>query len=346
MAWRLIALVAAALASANAWADMRKLEVPVTAGWQHARTGLILMPQVAGMSRIEIGDFGTEEADVAASYGNAEHTIGTIYLFHPGLDSVPVWFDRSQTAILTNKRYGSPVGAAEPRPFAIRSGGANDSLRITYALQGGNLTATALALVPVGEWLVAVRLSSGSMSAETLDQTMSGVLRDIRWPAKQPAGPAAVPVAVCGTPLRFSKARMVKPDMAQALINAMLPTVASDTAKKEKAAPPIFCRDRAETKVPWAVYRPDGATDRYFVALNDAGRAISVAPALVIEGPPSYSVTMFDLTMVKTYPNVTAMLDPEQAVAIVGSVAPLSSTSTSGGKTDMTINSDAFSKKP
>jgi hypothetical protein len=283
------AAIAAGLMCGAASADLRRLEVPVTAGWQHDATGLVLTPQLAGLSRVKVEDFGTEEVDLAITYGNAEHTIGSVYVFHPGLDNVPVWFDRSQTAILTRSDYGSTVGNAEPRAFAVTPGTVNDSLRITYALTGGKVTATALAMVPLGDWLVAVRLSSPTMSAEALDQTMSTMLRDIRWPANRASGPEARPVVACTAQLAFGKAKILKPDMTQVLMNSLLSSVvAKDPAEKAPAAP-IFCRDGAASDQGWALYRPDGATDRYVIALNDSGRAVGVQPALALKHDPSYS---------------------------------------------------------
>lgn len=338
------AAIAAGLMCGAASADLRRLEVPVTAGWQHDATGLVLTPQLAGLSRVKVEDFGTEEVDLAITYGNAEHTIGSVYVFHPGLDNVPVWFDRSQTAILTRSDYGSTVGNAEPRAFAVTPGTVNDSLRITYALTGGQLTATALAMVPLGDWLVAVRLSSPTMSAEALDQTMSAILTGIDWPANRVSGPEARPVAACGAPLEFGKAKVLKTDLAQVMINSVLSaTVSKDP--HDKKAPPIFCREGTAREPAWNIYRPDAAKDRYIIALNDAGQAVGVQPSPFRKGDPSYSIVMFDLTAARTFPNVSALPTPQFALEVVTKLAPLSSTSVGGDGTQTTINSDAVPKK-
>lgn len=94
-------------------AAARDLAVPTDKGWKHAKTGLILMPQLAGMSRTALSDATQTEHDVAAQYDTPDKSVfATIYLFHPAIADVSLWFDRSQTALETRTssrtRYPRP----------------------------------------------------------------------------------------------------------------------------------------------------------------------------------------------------------------------------------------------
>ncbi|MBV8970741.1 MAG: hypothetical protein JO290_00445, partial [Sphingomonadaceae bacterium] len=78
------ALLAAALliVSGSAGAVPRTLEVKPTAGWQHAATGIIIMPTVAGLTRSSIRDMSDQELDLALTYQSAATaTTASIYLF-------------------------------------------------------------------------------------------------------------------------------------------------------------------------------------------------------------------------------------------------------------------------
>jgi hypothetical protein len=81
------------------------------------------------------------------------------------------------------------------------------------------------------------------------------------------------------------------------------------------------------------------------IALNDAGRAVGVQPALSLKHDASYSIVLFDLTATKTFPNVSALPAPQLALEVVAKITPLSSTSVGGDGTQTTINSDAVPKK-
>jgi hypothetical protein len=345
MAARLFTLIAAiALGAGAARADLHPLDVPAKSGWQHAQTGLTLMSHLGGLTRRSIGDFGNEEADLALAYDDGDAakpgTTASLFLFHPGIASVPIWFDRAQTAIMAGRAF-SGLSASSPIAFAAKPGGPADGLRVTYGVQNGTVTSTALAAIPVGQWLLVVRMTSSALDPAALDAKLSALLHDIRWPADQAAGPAAVPIAAC-TKLRvFKKAKVLPPDMTQMLFNAVLP----DAVAKEDKTPVTYCRAAEGPNAAWAVYQAEGADDGYVLALGDGGRAIGVAPALVLKGRPAYAVTMFDLTRRLNFPNVSALLPPEQAIDLANGTAPLSATSTLGGKTDITINSNAVGSK-
>ena len=146
------------LAGGQARAEPRPLPVPATSGWQHAATGLVLRAKLAGYQRTSLDDEGTEELDVAANFSAPDDSaVVTLYIFRPALMSVPVWFDRSETQILLRDEYRNPQPIAEARAFAPPSSSAASALRRTYITGATEFKTTGLAMMPLGEWLVAIR---------------------------------------------------------------------------------------------------------------------------------------------------------------------------------------------
>jgi len=326
-------------------ASARPIDVPADKAWQHARTGVILRSHLGGLVRASLEDAGSDEVDLAAGYNDAATgTIGTIFLFHPGIASVPMWFDRAQSAMLAQKVYGT-AEPASPVPSSVKPEATQDSLRIVYAMQGGEMQSIGLAAIPVGDWLLIVRLSSHTLDRSALDARLTGVLNEIGLPANRPAAPVATPIAACPNLLTYKKARLLSADMTQALLNAMLPQVATKKDKSD-SKPVTYCRDREAPDAQWAVYRADADTKAYVMSLGDGGSSISVAPALVLKGGPAYSITLYGLDRLTTYPNVSALLPPEQAYDIVAHTRALTAVSTlhDDGKTNITINSAALGK--
>lgn len=337
--------LALSLAAASPVGAKRMLDVLPSMAWHHSRTGLVLPPYLGSLPRNELGDLGTEEVDLFAQYRGDEGTVATIYVFHPGLDSVPIWFDRAQAVIRARPEFGTP-GGAPPQVFAVRPGAPEAGLRVTYAMTGGNVRSTAAAVVPVEDWLVVVRLSSSKLEAPALESELTAILNGIGWPADKLDAPAAKPVKPCDAAPSFRKAKLLKPDMAQALMGAITGAVADED--KGKHAPPVYCRAQQAADGNWGVYQVEGSDGGYVLALEDAGRAIGVQPslaALINKSKPAFTVTLMDLTETRTYGDVSALLPPEQALDLVGHHAPIATTRTLGDKKDITINSGALDKK-
>jgi len=340
MRYRDMLIAASCLASATAaTAATRTLDVLPSMVWHHARTGLTMPPALGSLPRNEVGDFGTEEADLFLQYRSTEGTEATIYVFHPGLDSVPVWFDRIRTAIAVREKFGT-ADLVAPTSFPLRPGAPAAGLRATYALKGSSFRATAEAVVPVGDWLVVVRLSSPTMDAGALDSELTAILGNIGWPTDKMDAPAAEPVRPCATMPVFRKAKLIKPNMMQALLGAAMPGAIEDQRTKDKAPMPTYCRVQEGANGQWAVYKVEGEEKGYVLALGDAGRAIGVQPsmaALVNKTRPAFSLTYMDLTEWRIYPDVSEQLPPEQAIDIIDKTAPISAVSTLDGKKSITI---------
>ena len=217
-----VLMMVLALASAAPLAA-RELAVPARSGWQHRDTGLILMSRLAGLQRTGLSDTTQSEHDVAAQFtAPDESVIASVFLFKPAIADVALWFDRGATTLQANEvfRGAAPVSAA---PIGFAAGGAPvaSSLRQVYTKATGPYRSTALAVMPLGEWIVAVRMSAKSLSADELDAGLMQLIGAIRWPAGTPAAAAppapalaAVPVMACAAPLSFRKAKALKPRAA------------------------------------------------------------------------------------------------------------------------------------
>lgn len=333
-------ILAAALAAAPIAA--RDLAVPADKGWQHAQTGMVVMPQVAGFQRTELSDSTESEHDMVAQFGeDADGTFATLYLFHPAVSDVALWFDRAQVALDggATGRGASPA-TAEPVAFAV-GGGTQNALRQTYSIPGGSRRSTAVALIPVGDWIVKLRMSSRTLTADKLDARLMALVAGLRWPKTMtPAASSIALVQPCAAPLTYGKAKVVKPDGAEMLLSLMLPGIAAKEGTVEKGPPAIWCRE-GEALRDYGVYRADADANRYTIAMADAGRAIHVSPPAIAigNGRPTVSVTTEDVDgTIATYPSFSALPQPAQVWKLVTSSEP---TGRMRGN-EMTLSPDAL----
>jgi hypothetical protein len=329
---RFVTLLTTALAVAVAApAQARPLTVPATASWKHADNEVVLPPQLAGMSRGEMSDSGESELDVSVQYGAGTKSWLTIYVFKPALRSLPVWFDRSETKILGRDGYHGPSTTGPIRGVIPPGASAASGLRRMYVPAAGNIKATGLAMVPVGEWLVAFRISSAELSAPELDEKLTAAITQVRWPNSIAAAPVALPVQPCADKLAYDKrAKTKKPDMSSALLASALAFAVSDNAspkkndESEKLPPPVWCRE--ESQLSYGVYRPSGQANTYTMAIEDAGVVVTVAPALALdEKSAGYQVSLQELDRTLIYPSFNKLPLPEKAFEAVRKGTPMSS---------------------
>lgn len=331
-------LVCAALltATAPASAEWRPLDVPNDKGWQHARTGVILMAKIGDFQRTKLTDNSKSELDVAATYYTPDKSsTADIYIYRPGIVDLPMWFDRSQYVMTLNDRIpvGAPLGPITR--FALPGSTVESGLRIVYSVKKYPNGATGLAMAPIGDWLVAIRLTSVVMDSAKLDATLAALIANIRWPANRPTPMIATPVAACTSAIKYKHAKVIKPDLTQALLGAALSSTKGDLAKGEKPPKaPIYCRDSAPSPQ-YTTYRPDESRNAYVVAIGDAGVAAEVSPAISLTDDVAFSVVLKTLSSSDSYPNFNALPEPKQVFAMLNSMSPMSSSSR-GGK-DITL---------
>lgn len=311
----------------------RDLAVPAKSGWQHRDTGLILMARLAGLQRTGLSDTTQSEHDVAAQFEAPDQSvIATVFLFKPAIADVALWFDRGSTTLQARDIFrGVTPASAAPIGFAAGGAPAASSLRQVYTKAGGGpYRSTALAVMPLGEWIVAVRMSAKSLSAPELDAGLMQLIGAIRWPsatsgstAGATPAPAAVPVTACAAPLTFRKAKALKPeggDMLMQMIGALAAQEAPTSKTATPPAPSRWCRE-GEATVGYGVYRSDRAdAEGYALALGDAGRIVWVQPSLMgqIEKDGRYSVSLADVDgRVLAFPSFNAMPAPGQVWDLV-----------------------------
>jgi len=316
----------------------RVLDVPAAAAWRHARTQLILPPAIDGLTRTEIRDLGTDELDVVAGYENRdEGIVATVYLYETGAPDVPLWFDRALTGLMARPELGL-AGAPPPSPAAFaRPGAATPSgLRAAIDLAAPGTGSTALAIAPLGSFQLKVRISAARLDRAALDARLTRFIEGVRWPAEaaRPA-PAAVPVEPCPAPLQLRNARLLRTEMADALMGAVIGSVDFTDESGNRPPPPVYCREPGATPA-WGVYRPNAATDAYLIALNDAGIAYSVGEQLNLaaltgqgSGGRRFALTLLARNTTGVVASFNRAPPPEQALSVAQRSGPTILVSTS-----------------
>jgi hypothetical protein len=305
-----------------------QINVPANVSWMHDGSGVILRSKIAGLPRGTISDSTKSGFDIMVQYAEGEATAVTLYIYRPALMSVPVWFDRSETQILMRQDvFGTSTPTGPARAFAGPKAAAASALRRSYVPGKGPNKSTGLAILPLGEWLVAVRASSTSLDPAALDAKIDEVIAGIGWPEKVGDAPVAVPVLPCADKLAYdAKAKQMKPEMGQVLMGALLLGVAADLTKDKDGKPilpPLFCRE-GEPAQQYGVYRADSKKG-YTVALGDAGRTVTVASALAPDGKDGgFALGLGDLEQRLVYANFDKLPTPEAAIQGVMKTRPVS----------------------
>jgi hypothetical protein len=288
---------------------------------------------LAGLPRGKIQDSGTGELDVMLQYGSEADTAVTVYVFRPRLMSVPLWFDRAEAQILARDIFGHPVPQGPARAFAPPRASVAAGLQRSYVPGKGPFKATGLAILPLNNWLVAVRASSVRLDPVALDGVLAAVLAAITCPSDvAQATTIAAPIQPCATPLAYAgKAKFRPADTSESLFGALLAGAASAQIKKDDEAPKTWCRE-AEGGPLWAAYRAEGGADSYTIALGDAGNTISVFPAYSLKAQKNdgYRLTLSRLAQTYVYPNLDKLPKPGDALKAVQKARPISSTSFDG----------------
>ncbi len=328
-------------------AQQRQIDVPATARWQHARSGVILPRQIGNYPRQTIVENIPGEVDVIAQYQD-ESTRISVILYRPQNNDVGFWFDRAEQSLGANPMLaGLAPTEAEPRRFATAVSPTMSGLRQSYR-STGRWRATGTAIFPTGRWLVKVRASSSSLDSAAIDALLDAAIAAIRTPADAVAAPEARIVSACPDTVRWRTARVVAPSTEDALIGGVLSMMANniaagrtDTASEEAnageadaplpagLAAPTLCRDAVEAG-DGKVYRVPGDSERYWIGLGDSGDFVVVAPsasaALMGGDEDRRSVTLVTPTRTLNYSGFNRLPAPSQVVQMVQRNRPISAT--------------------
>lgn len=315
--------------------------VSADAPFVHANSGITMPVTLAGYPRTKVREYEAPQLDVGGTWQSGDDAELTVFVYRSTAGSVPVWFDRASVAVETRGTFGTPK-LAQPVAAVSAPGASNASgLLAGWTVTSGAYKGTAAAILPMGEWLVKFRYSTTQSDGAAAAAVLRRAIAELGWPASIPAAPEAQPIAACAT--RMDTAERTKPaprDMTSALAGAL-----TGLAMSIPTATPAqrWCRD-AQTLPIAGIYRPDAATDRYLIALSDAGRGILVAPAFdgIGDGTGagkrarSWSVDLVTPGSIVQFPAQDRLPSAERVMAVLRE-QPVSKVSTWGQKRDVTL---------
>lgn len=261
------ALMLAAL-GAPTLVQAQPTDLPVEAGksWTHPHSKIVVPVSVAGSARINARQFTSDALDVAFGYGTKGKDAITVFIFRDTNGGVPVWLAQAQRAIELRTDITTTL-TLPPVSFTPAGRPEGSGLRAVYSVTGdsGGQTATGVALVGVNGWYVKVRVTSFGGTPTTVANQLDRVIADLRLPGSTALVDPVEPVGKCPTRLLAGVATSDAPAATGVGVSAPAPTL--------RAA--RWCLDSV-IEQNTAVYRPDGATDKYLLAVGDNGNGMAV----------------------------------------------------------------------
>jgi hypothetical protein len=332
LAWLAAALLGVAV---SASAEPTRLQLDPNASWEHRWTKLQMPPRLDGLTRTWIADFGTGQLDMIGTYQDpATRTTASLYLFRAGLADVSVWEDRIAQTIRANTQLGTADQAhALVGPFTPTGHAADSGYVVVYPESGQTFTASGFSLFPHDGWLVAVRMTSGTLTPEALRARLASFTAAILLAAGKFTYPRAEAMADCPEALSFGPpAPRATRDRASLLLlgavatNARRPT--DDKGKPTTTAPAReFCRDRLSAPM-FNVYRAHGVRDSYVIAAADSGVAINVGRldmTALPGGKANYWATLATAADIRFFGPFETLPTPQQVIQAVSSEPPAGS---------------------
>jgi hypothetical protein len=306
--------------------EARLIEAPAGAPWRHAATGMVMPAGAAGLTRREVRDSGSGELDVYAGYASREDGIlAFVYVFRTMTPDVPVWFDRALAQIVLPTGQPMPAIAGFTRPGATAASGLRAALNDNVP----GMRSTAIAVAPLGPWLIKVRLGSRTLEPAALAERLDAFVAALTWPAETGAAAVAAPVQPCPTPLRLQAARVINTRMEDMLLDSAMASVAPEV---DVGPPAVYCREPGAT-TERGVYRANAATDAYLLALDDAGIALGIGDATGLSallgngnGRRRFSMTLLERNSSGTLPSFNRLPPPDQALAVARASPPTMTT--------------------
>jgi hypothetical protein len=257
--------------------------IPLDRGdsFSHMRTGITLPARIGDLRLDRMTDFGESQFDISGNYVSGDREVmATVYIYRAGFPDISVNFDVVMEAISGREGF-SPAQKARivPQAFAPRGHAVADALRMTWdVVSGGEFTTGGVALVPHGEWIIKLRVSSNRHNPAELLAFFDDLSGALDFGAPQYPAPAATMVKACTTDLATSDASVVdaafEDVVPYTLFLDMVQTAQTEDGSTELLEPPAYCRDTDYSGQ--MVYRPNGRTDAYVILLNDAGNVVSV----------------------------------------------------------------------
>lgn len=316
----------------------------VAAPWLHTGSGIAVPPQISGFTRGTIQQNGEQQLDVIVGYNAGDTgTTLTLYIFRAWQPKAPVWFNQIDVAMHsqnTAQRLGGTLDAGPAiTAFAPPGQKGATALRSAYAVTGNRTKSTGSAVIPAGDWLVTIRMSSNTLDKARLDAALAEAAATLSIPSPKREVEPAVTIAPCAAAMPLKTAKRAKADMTDSLFGGIMAGLvnaedakAEDGKKAEETRPIVWCRDASSTSV-FGVYR-DTAGDEpgYFMAIGDAGLAADVSPSLagLINKKKRIAVNLHLLDRDYSFAPFTDIPTPEQVFEVIQRDQPISSSDRSG----------------
>ncbi|HEY0622268.1 hypothetical protein [Sphingomonas sp.] len=293
MAARLIAaMLLASAAPALAQTGPAPLATDTTRPFTHANSGITLPERLADLQRTGAREYVAPQLDVLFTYKDAEREELSVYIYRVTSGVPAVWFEQAVRPISDRPAFQRMTDIDLPVAFALPGRSVASGMRAAWTVSDSAVRSTALALVPVGDWLVKFRYSSTTHEAASLVRRLDAMIAGLGWPATAADVPAAARIEDCATPLRIDGASKPAPQEGASMLGDALLASLTGTADRKPVA---WCRDRT-VKSPVPIYRPAGTDNSYLAALSDSGHAVWVRPGMsgLVAGnrKPSWAVSI------------------------------------------------------
>lgn len=262
-----------------AFAQKNPPPLEMTAGkpFLHAHTGITLPPRLAGLERTGGREYAVPQLDVLLTYKDEGHDEElSVYIYRVTTGSPAVWFEEAARSIGDRPAFQRMTGTDLPPGFALPGQRRATGMRAAWTVSDSKVKSTALALGPIGDWLVKFRHSSTTLDVAALTRRLDAMIALIRWPATVVNAPRPERIEACTTALRLDGASKSVPHER---MSAIADTLVLGAPAPPDPKPAEWCVDRA-VESPLPVYRPTGTDDSYLAALSDSGHAAWVRPAM------------------------------------------------------------------
>ncbi|WP_165324729.1 hypothetical protein [Rhizorhabdus phycosphaerae] len=288
----LSALCATLIATAATAAPVVRQEIRTKAGkpWVHKGSKFAFPAMIGPFSRRMVEDISDgKQIDLAGTYDEpGSQTLASVYIYRPAMPDPALWFDISSWYLQRSQLLGGVGKGAAPTAFQMGSGSDTSALRQSYALASNNVGSTGLAIVPMGRWIVKLRMTSRTLSPAALDQAMRDFLYGLSWPSNVPRKDT-VPIGACLRSLTNERAEELEQPSAVILVGAMLASMAEKPEADAPTEPPArLCRDDIRSNASRPLYQLDDGATGYLQPLGDNGTLLVVrndptSAALIVE---------------------------------------------------------------
>lgn len=256
---------------------------PVDRAWRHQSSRIALPETVGGLPRQIAFSLAPSAPEARSSYGTTEgdETL-SIDIFRNMSGDVPLWFSQVQRSVESLRAYDGAKLAVPPTPFGLPALGDNSGLLAVYDRQSaGKRQSIGVALVPVGDWYVHVHAVSFKRGAVDTAAWVRAAMAEVKFPPTA-SGKAIRPITGCTD-------RLAQPDGLPQDVPSygLVRLTKRDQAPDVRIRGSFWCLD-SKLGNGRAVYRPIGTNDRYLLATDHLGGALSVRGEAPTGGTPTY----------------------------------------------------------